>query len=100
MGNAQEAIEEYEEKTNSIRRLDATEIVTRNHQNATMILDHEYQNDKTARYLTQWDDGSQQWIRDSRSYCFEWTQLLKQYWENQLANDEDPLTWDNPDAYL
>ncbi len=100
MGNAQEAIEEYEERTSSVRRLDAIKIVTRTHQNATMILDHEYQNNKTARYLAQWDDGSQQWIQDSRSYCFEWTQLLKQYWENQLASDQDPLTWDDPDAYL
>ncbi len=59
MGNAQEAIEEYEERTNSVRRLDTIKIVTRTHQNATMILAHEYQNDKTARYLAQWDDGSQ-----------------------------------------
>ncbi len=59
MGNAQEAIDEYEERTNSVRRLDATKIVTRNHQNATMILDHEYQNNGTTRYLAQWDDGSQ-----------------------------------------
>ncbi len=59
MGNAQEAIEEYEERINSVRRLDAIKIVTRTHQNATMILDHEYQDDKTTRYLAQWDDGSQ-----------------------------------------
>ncbi len=45
MGNAQEAIEEYEERTNSVRRLDAVKIVTRTHQNTSMILDHEYQND-------------------------------------------------------
>ncbi len=100
MGNAQEVIDEYEGWLNSVRRRDATKIVTRTHQNATMILDHEYQNDKTARYLAQWNDGAQRWIQDSRSYCFEWTQLLKQYWENQLANDEDPITWDDPDAYL
>ncbi len=100
MGNAQEAIEEYEKRTNSVRRLDANKIVTtKTHQNATMILDHDYQNDRTARYLAQWRDGSQVWVHDTKKYCFEWTQLLKQYWENQLST-EDPLTWDDPDAYL
>ncbi len=101
MGNAQEAIEEYEERMNSVRRLDATKIITKTHQNAMMILDHDYQHDGTARYLTQWNDGSQLWVKDSRKYCFEWTEILKQYWENQLAKDEqDPASWDDPDAYL
>ncbi len=102
MGNTQEAIEEYKERMNSVRRLDATKIVTtKTHQNATMILDHDYQNDGTTHYLTQWKDGSQLWVQDSRKYCFEWKKILEQYWENQLAKDEeDPASWDDPDAYL
>ncbi len=102
MGNARKAIEEYEERTNSVRRLDTIKIITtKTHQNATMILDHDYQNNGTAHYLTQWNNGSQLWVQDSRKYCFEWTKLLKQYWENQLAKDEeDPASWDDPDAYL
>ncbi len=100
MENAQEAIEEYEERTNSVRRLDATEIVTtKTHQNVTMILDHNYLDDGTTRYLIQWKDDSQLWVRDSRKYCFEWTTLLKQYWENENNNNNNP-TWDDPDTYL
>ncbi len=101
MGNAQEVIEEYKEKMNSIRRLDAIKIVTtKTHQNTTMILDHDYQDNRTAHYLAQWKDRSQLWVQDLRKYCFEWNTILKEYWENQLINDEEPSTWDDPDAYL
>ncbi len=31
-------------------------------------------------------------------YSFEWLELVKEYWANQ-TNDEDSMTWDDPDAY-
>ncbi len=42
MGNAQEAIEEYEERTCHARRVDVAKIVTPNNKIVTMILNHEY----------------------------------------------------------
>ncbi len=97
MGNAQEAIKEYKAKVADVRKMDvATETMTTGtHQNASMILDHEYLNNGTAQYLAQWKDGSQLWIYDSSKYCFEWIKLLKQYWDNQCSEqDETPMEYD------
>ncbi len=99
MGNAQEAIEEYEERMNSIRRLDTTKIVTRTYRNVAMILDHKYTDKGDVGYLAQWPDGSQKWIKPPEAYCFEWLDLVKTYWANN-QKDEEPPTWDDPDAYL
>ncbi len=67
-----------------------------------MILDHDTRTTRPLATLAQWGrrflNG---WIRDSTIILhLNGTQLLKQYWENQLTNNEDPLTWDDPDAYL
>ncbi len=97
MGNAQEAIEEYKAQNSSIRKMDANKTVTpKTHQNATMILDHEYLNNGTVHYLAQWEDGSQLWIKDSTKYCFKRIELLKQYWENQHAAQDEILTEYDP----
>ncbi len=56
-----------------------------------MILDHRYHNNGTADHLTQWEDGSQLWIKDSTKYCFEWIAILKQYWETQKAELDEIL---------
>ncbi len=54
MGNAQEAIEDYENRNNSARRLDATKIVTTlTDKTVTMILDHEYSDNGDCKYLVQ-----------------------------------------------
>ncbi len=100
MGNAQEAIEDYENRNDSARRLNATKIVTTlTNKTVTMILDHEYSDNGDCKYLVQRHDGLQKWVKPPTEYSFEWLELVKQYWANQ-AKDEDPLTWDDPDAYL
>ncbi len=91
MGNAQEAIEEYEEQMHNARRVDITKIVPQTYKNVTMILDHEYSENGDVRYLTQWQDGLQKWVKTLENYCFEWTKLLKEYWANQAdAQDKTP----------
>ncbi len=100
MGNAQEAIEDYENRNDSARRLDATEIVTMlTDKTITVILDHEYSDNGNCKYLVQCHDGLQKWIKPLQEYCFEWLELVKEYWANQ-AEDKEPATWDNPESYL
>ncbi len=100
MGNAQEAIEDYENRNNSARRLDATKIVTMlTDKTVTMVLDHEYSDNGDCKYLVQQHDGLQKWIRPPQEYSFEWLELVKEYWANQ-AEDQEPATWDDPESYL
>ncbi len=65
-----------------------------------MILDHEYMDNGDVKYLVQQQDGHQKWVKPPTEYCFEWLELIKEYWSNQADNDKEPLTWDDPDAYL
>ncbi len=53
MGNAQEAIEEYKERTHDARRVDIAKIVLQTYQNVAMILDHEYSDNGNIKYLVQ-----------------------------------------------
>ncbi len=64
-----------------------------------MVLDHKYNNKGDVGYLAQWPDGSQKWIQQPKGYCFEWLELIKTYWKNDLK-DKEPPTWDDPDSYL
>ncbi len=64
-----------------------------------MVLDHKYNDHGDVGYLAQWPDGSQKWVVPPKAYCFEWLELVKTYWEND-TKEEDPATWDDPDAYL
>ncbi len=84
MGNAQEAIKEYEARTSDARRLDATKIVTPAKSIVTMILDHEYDDDSKVKYLCQADNGRQKWKRDPKEYNFYWVKLIKAYWDSQV----------------
>lgn len=95
MENAQEAIEEYEQKTNHIRRVESKAPPSP----VTMILDHEYDNHGMAKYLCQAEDGRQKWKAGPREYNARWDELVREYWNN-AEDDKDPLTWDDPDAYL
>ncbi len=100
MGNAQEAIEDYENQNDSARRLDAVKIVTTpTNKTITIILDHEYSDNGDCRYQVQRYDRLQKWVKPPAEYSFEWLKLIKQYWSNQ-TEDKDPPTWDDPDAYL
>ncbi len=54
MGNAQEAIEDYENRNDSARRLDAIKTVTTlTDKTITVILDHEYSDNGDCKYLAQ-----------------------------------------------
>ncbi len=58
MGNAQEVIEEYEQRTSDIRQVDIVKTETPNVKSTiAMILDHEYSDDGKVKYLCQAEDG-------------------------------------------
>ncbi len=58
MGNAQEAIKEYEQRTSNVRQVDAAKIETPKVKSIiVMILDHEYSDDGKVKYLCQAEDG-------------------------------------------
>ncbi len=59
MGNAQEAIEEYEQRMCNARRVDITKIITPNeNKRVTMVLNIKYE-DKACFYFAQQQDGKQ-----------------------------------------
>ncbi len=95
MGNAQEAIEEYEERTSNARRMDIAKIITLTDKTITMILDHEYLDNGDVKYLIQRHDGLQKWIKPQAEYCFTWVELLKEYWANQ-ADTQNETPDDKP----
>ncbi len=98
MGNAQDATEEYKNWIGHARQVDA-EIVPQTYKNVAMILDHEYADNGNMKYRVQRQNGFQKWVKLPQEYCFEWLQLVKEYWANQTEN-EDPPTWDDLDTYL
>ncbi len=98
MGNAQEAIEEYEERVGHACRVQS-KIVTPSRSIITMILDHEYSNYGKVKYLCQADDGHQKWKKPPEEYNFYWLELVKEYWKN-ADDDKEPPTWDDPESYL
>ncbi len=89
MGNGQEAIEEYKERTRNARRIDIAKIVTPAKSIITMILDHEYADDSNVKYLCQSDDGRQKWKRGPKEYNFYWVKLTKAYWDSQADSQHE-----------
>ncbi len=84
MGNAQEAIEEYEAKTADVRKMDIDKTTEPNtYRTVRLIVDHLYQDSTDVWYLAQWKDGHQQWVKPPERYCFEWIKKLEEYWNNQ-----------------
>ncbi len=74
MGNAQEAIEEYENRADSARRLDAADHDPKFPKSPiSMILDHEYSDDGKVKYLCQAVDGRQKWKSGPKEYNLYWT---------------------------
>ncbi len=88
MGNAQEAIEEYENRNDSARRLDAPEPKPAKSPIA-MILDHEYADDGKVKYLCQAVDGRQKWKTGPIEYNFYWVKLMEDYWQSQADSQYD-----------
>ncbi len=86
MGNAQEAIEDYENRTNSTRRLDATKTVTpQENKRVTMILNFKYE-DQSCFYLAQCQDGKQKWVKDLDPDI--WHDIIQDYWYS-VCSDSD-----------
>ena len=81
MGNAQEAIQDYEKK---IQRHGRIEIVQAANQDpskiVTMILDHEYDEQGNVSYKAQREDGYQRWIKNPDGDT--WKELIDDYWNN------------------
>ncbi len=87
MGNAQEAIEEYEQRMSDARRVDIAKIVTPDKNKCvTMILNFKYE-DHACCYLAQWLDGKQKWVRDPDIDI--WGPLIEEYWNSSQSNSED-----------
>ncbi len=83
MENAQEAIEEYEQRTNSIRRLDA---IKDENKCVTMVLDFKYE-DHACCYLAQRLDGKQRWVKDPDMEI--WGRLIDKYWNSSQSNSDN-----------
>ncbi len=87
MGNAQEAIEDYEKKNANVRKMDAKEIVTLNERkHDPMILDFKHE-DRACCYLAQQTDGTQKWIRDP--HMIIWGPLIDAYWSSPRSNSNN-----------
>ncbi len=100
MGIAQEAIEEYEQRTSNIRQVNAAKIETPKIKSTiAMILDHKYSNDGKVKYLCQAEDGQQKWKFGPEEYNFYWVKLTKEYWQSQLDSQLDHLDDEMDDGY-
>ncbi len=98
MGNAQEAIEEYENRIDSARRLDAPESKPAKSP-ISMILDHEYSDDGEVKYLCQAVDGRQKWKVGPKGYNFYWDKLTESYWQSQIDSQLDHPDDEMDDGY-
>ncbi len=83
MGNAKEAIEEYEQRVDGTRRLDATD------KRVVEFLDHEYSDNGDCSYLARRQDGVQKWINPPKTHHVGWVELEKSYWDKQVNSQYD-----------
>ncbi|SJL18406.1 uncharacterized protein ARMOST_21995 [Armillaria ostoyae] len=93
MGNAQEAIAEYEEKMGSNERVSVVKIATPSQRDITMVLNHVYESNGDVSYLAQRCDGTQIWVINPDTTI--WKEFLDAYWASQLA-DQEELPQDEP----
>ncbi len=89
MGNAQEAIEEYEQRINNTRRLDTTD------KRVVEFLEHEYSENGDCSYLARRQDGVQKWIKPPRHHNLGWIVLEDTYGARQMDSqyetpDDEP----------
>ncbi|SJL06240.1 uncharacterized protein ARMOST_09576 [Armillaria ostoyae] len=78
MGNAQEAIAEYEEKMGSNERVSVVKIAT-SPSPLAMVLNHHFDGEDIS-YLCQREDGMQKWVKNPDVTQFE--NFLVKYWSN------------------
>ncbi|SJL02762.1 uncharacterized protein ARMOST_06098 [Armillaria ostoyae] len=89
MGNAQEAIAEYEEKTRSNERVSVVKIATSSP--LEMILDHSYDGEDVS-YLCQRQNGTQKWVMNPDA---RFKDFIDEYWNNQYETQfELPSEWE------
>lgn len=87
MENAQEAIQDYEDKIQQTGRVNIAKIVTKDPATAiTMILNHEYHG-SIVYYKAQWQDGLQKWVKNPDNDL--WKDLIDEYWNNELSRQLD-----------
>ncbi|SJL08909.1 uncharacterized protein ARMOST_12283 [Armillaria ostoyae] len=78
MGNAQEAIAEYEAKMGSNERVNVVKIAT-SRSPLAMVLNHHFDGEDIS-YLCQREDGTQKWVKNPDVTLFE--NYLVEYWSN------------------
>ncbi|SJL13786.1 uncharacterized protein ARMOST_17234 [Armillaria ostoyae] len=78
MGNAQEAIADYEAKTQSNERVAVVKIAT-SKSPLTMVLNHHFDGEDIS-YLCQREDGTQKWVKNPDVTQFD--NFLVEYWSN------------------
>ncbi|SJL19064.1 uncharacterized protein ARMOST_22671 [Armillaria ostoyae] len=78
MGNAQEAIAEYEAKMGSNERVSVVKIAT-SKSPLTMVLNHHFDGEDIS-YLCQRENGTQKWVKNPDVTLFE--NFLVEYWSN------------------
>ncbi|SJK98309.1 uncharacterized protein ARMOST_01574 [Armillaria ostoyae] len=78
MGNAQEAIADYEKKMGSNERVSVVKIATSKSPLA-MVLNHHFDGEDIS-YLCQREDGTQKWVKNPDVTLFE--NFLVEYWSN------------------
>ncbi|SJL08520.1 uncharacterized protein ARMOST_11884 [Armillaria ostoyae] len=89
MGNAQEAIAEYEAKMGSNERVSVVKIATKSP--LEMILDHSYDGEDIS-YLCQRQDGTQKWVMNPDA---RFKDFIDEYWNNQYETQfELPSEWE------
>ncbi|SJL11310.1 uncharacterized protein ARMOST_14713 [Armillaria ostoyae] len=93
MGNAQEAIVEYEEKMGSNERVSIVKIATPSSRDITMVLNHVYESNGDVSYLAQRRDGTQTWVINPDETL--WKEFLGEYWANEKAAQNE-LPQDEP----
>ncbi|SJL15540.1 uncharacterized protein ARMOST_19041 [Armillaria ostoyae] len=87
MGNAEEAIAEYKEKTGCNERVNIVKIATPSSRALTMILDHDYQDNSDVFYLAQRRDRTQKWVKNPNKTL--WKEFLDKYWASQADAQYD-----------
>ncbi|SJL00843.1 uncharacterized protein ARMOST_04157 [Armillaria ostoyae] len=86
MGNAKEAIAEYEEKAGSNERVNVVKIAT-SRSPLAIILNHHFNEDGDVSYLAQREDGTQKWLRNPDVTKFD--NFLVEYWQNYYSSQHN-----------
>ncbi|SJL14669.1 uncharacterized protein ARMOST_18134 [Armillaria ostoyae] len=87
MGNAQEAIAEYEEKMGSNERVSVVKIATPSQSPLAIILNYHFGSDGDVSYLAQRKDGTQKWLLNPDVTKFN--NFLVEYWQNYYSSQHN-----------